>query len=541
MSINALYNIGNLALQASSAEISVTSNNIANINTPGYTKQSIILNVAAPVQTPGGAFVGNGVTVGGVQRTYDQFIQAQLLGQNQNQGNSAALDNAWGQIEQVFNDPAGAGLSSSLSDYFNAWQDVAANPTSVTARQELLQNAGTLTTTAQGMEKSIQDTINSSNSTVTADVNQINIIATNIAKLNQQIMQTPNAPDLRDQRDTQLTNLSKLTNFSSYENPDNTVTVTMGMRNLVSGVLTNQLTSVRNSDGNQDLVLDNTNITNSVQGGDIGGQIAARTNIQSTALTPLRTLVASITQQVNSLSTQGYDLSGAQGTDFFNPLTLTTTNNSAAAAINVNINSQSALTLDEYKITFDANGANYTVTNKKSGLPLVPPVTGPYVSGGTISLPGIDVTISGAISPTDSFTVSPLTNAVRNFGVNVTDPQKIAASSSTNAPGDNTNALAISQLTNNTQSALANSTFSDYYSSIVSAVGTIKSQTASSLTFDKNLLSTLQAKQNSISGVSLDEEAANLVQEQNAYQAGARVITVADELMQTVLTMGSGT
>jgi flagellar hook-associated protein 1 FlgK len=547
MSVNSLFNIGSQTLSASQAALSVTSNNIANMNTPGYTKQDIILNIAATVLDSSGARIGNGVTVGGITRSYDRFVDAQLLGQNQNQGKSSALDNAWGQIEQVFNEPQGAGLSSSLADYFNTWQNVATNPSDVTSRQSLLQKAGTLTVTAQGMERSILSTISDANSSIKDAADQINSIATNIARLNGQIMQDPSAPDLQDQRGIQLTTLAKLVGFSSYENSDHSLTVTMGMRNLVSGVQTNQLSSVPNSDGNQELILDNTNITASLQSGQVAGLIDARNNIQTTALTPLRTLVASITQQVNSLHTQGYDLTGTQGTDFFNPLVATTTNNSATAAIAATVTNQSALTLDEYKITFDGLG-NYNVLNKQTGSSLVPPVTGLYVSGSTIALPGMNVVISDNGTPpgaADSFTVSPLTSAVSNFGVQVTDTQKIAAAATTNGPGnpipgDNGIALQIAQLTNNSQGALANSTFSDYYSSIVTAVGTVKSRTADSLTFDKNLLSTLQTKRDSISGVSLDEEAANLVKYQRSYQAGARMITVADELMQTIIALGSG-
>jgi flagellar hook-associated protein 1 FlgK len=137
---------------------------------------------------------------------------------------------------------------------------------------------------------------------------------------------------------------------------------------------------------------------------------------------------------------------------------------------------------------------------------------------------------------TDSFTVSPLTAAVSNFGVAVTDPRKIAAASTAaGVPGDNAAASQISQLTNAVIGNLGNATLSDYYSSLVSTVGTLKRSTADGLTFDNSLLSQLQTQRDSVSGVSLDEEATRLIRFQRSYEAAARVINVADELFQTLL------
>lgn len=543
MTISGLFNSGLSSLLASQTALSVTSNNIANVNTPGYTKQDIVLNVANSIQT-GAGFIGTGVTVAGITRSYDQFIQAQLLNQQQSQGRSAAMDQTWGQVEQVVNEAQGMGISSSLTDYFNAWQNVASNPTDQSARIVLLQKANMLATTAQSMESSIKTTLDNTNASITDDVRQVNRIATDIAQLNDQIVQqeagsnTKSANDLRDQRQQKLNDLAKLVDFSSYEDNSGSVTVTVGMRTLVSGLQTNTLSSAKNTDGNQDLILDGINITGNIQKGDIGGLIASRDGVQSSALTGLRTLMASITQQVNNLHTQGFDLNGNAGGNFFNPLQLTTTTNSAGGSIAATITNPALLTLDEYRITFA--GGNYSVLNNQTGAALVPPVTGLYVPGATISLPGIDVVITNAVNDGESFTVSPLTGVISNFGVAVTDSQKIAAAQTTGGPGnpmpgDNGMALQIAALTDTAQGSLNNTTFSGYYSGIVSTVGSQKQNSADSLTFDNNLMSTLNARRESASGVSLDEEAANLIRFQRSYEAGAKMISVADQLMQTLL------
>ena len=538
MSISGLFDIGKSALFASQTALTITSNNIANANTPGYNRQDVILNIANPVST-GAGVIGRGVTTEGIRSSYDKFIYAQLLGQQQNQGSSAAMDQAWGQVEQVFNEAQGVGLSTSLNEYFNAWQDVATNPASQTPRTVLLQKAQALVTSAQTMERSMIDTLNGTNTGLTDGARQVNMLAASIADLNKQITQQESgsgratALDLRDQRGQKLNELAKLVDFSSFEDNNGSLTVTVGMRNLVYGTTTNPMSTRRNADGNQDLYLDGINITGNIQKGKLSGLIAARDDIQSSALTGLRKLVGAITQQVNALHRTGYGLDASTGNDFFTPLQLITTSSAAGASVAATITDPDQLTLDEYRFTVDA-GNNINVTNKQTGALVIPP--SPYVSGGTISLPGMDVVITGAVASTDSFTVSPLAGVISSFSVAVTDPKQIAATtSSLQLPGDNSNAVQIAQLANTAQSSIGNNTFSGFYGGLVSTVGIMKQAASDSLSFDNNLLTSLQSTRDSISGVSLDEEAANLIRYQRSYEAAARTISVADQLLQTIL------
>jgi flagellar hook-associated protein 1 len=551
MSLSGLYDIGKSALIASQTALAVTSNNIANVNTPGYTKESVTLEIASPFSSGAGP-IGSGVTATGIARSYDNFIQAQLLNQQQNQSRSASLDQTWGQVEQVLNEAQGIGLSGPLSDFFNAWNDVATTPDSPAARAVLLQKANALVRSASTIERSIVDTVNNSNSTIATDTKQINSIASDIASLNQQIVAAEagnggtQANDLRDQRDAKLTALAKLVDFTSYQDQNGSLTVVVGMRNLVSGVQTNPVSTGADTNGNTAVILDNTDITSNIQGGDIGGLIQSRTDIQTKTLAGLRMLVASVVQQVNSLQTAGYDLNGNQGVNFFTPLSVPTANNSASATITPpTVTGPSALTSDEYMVNFNAAGTTYSISNKQTGAVLVPPSA--YTSGTPIAFNGLSFTISGTVTNTDSFTIgSPLPTAISNFSVAITDPTEVAAASTVASPGpppipnpgDNGNALLIAQLANNTISSLGD-TFSGYYNGVVSTVGSIRQSTSDGLTFDNNLLSQIQARRDSASGVSLDEEATNLINFQRSYQAGAKLITVADELVQSVLSLVS--
>lgn len=539
MSLLGLFNIGRTALFASQTALQVTSNNIANVNTPGYSRQEVILSVGTPVIESGGS-VGTGVTISGIRRQYDRFMQVQLLGQYQNQGRSFGLNQALGQVEQIFNEAKQMGIASPLTDYFNAWNDVSLNPEGQVQRMGLLQKANTLVNVAKEMERGITENLRQLNQEISGIVGQVNSLASSIAILNSKIVQieagnsTNSANDLRDQRDSVLNQLSNLMEITTMEDNNGSVTVFAGMRNLVSGEKTNALSVSMNQDGDNELYLDNINITGQIQRGKLGGLIAARGEIESDALKGLRKLIASITKEINIQHSSGFGLDGTTGNNFFNPLQLATGDYSAGADISASISDITQVDLSEYTVTFDAAN-NYYVNNKDTGAVVT---SGAYVSGNPITFDGIQITITGAITSADTFSVSPLTNAIQNFGTAITDFRQVAAASSAlTLPGDNTNAVAIKNLADITLTDLSGNSFMNFYKEMVSNVATMSRAASDSLRFEENLLAETQNRREAVSGVSLDEEAANLIRFQRSFEAGARMIKVTDELLQTVLNL----
>jgi flagellar hook-associated protein 1 FlgK len=272
-------------------------------------------------------------------------------------------------------------------------------------------------------------------------------------------------------------------------------------------------------------------ITSRITKGEMGGLLTARQDIQGNLL-DLRKLVASITNQVNLQQVQGYGLDGSTNTNFFNSLQLSVQKNSAGASLTATITDNSQLTLDEYTVKF--NAGNYELHNKATGNLLTSGTYDPI--GTTFTYQGIKYVMSGAVNDQDSFTVSPLTTAIQNFGTAITDPRKIAASATANGvPGDNTNALAIAGLMNSQVSALNSHTFTGYYQNLVGQVGSQSKAASDELTFSNNFLTQLTNQRDSVSGVNMDEEASNLVRFQRAYEAAARLIKTADEILQTLL------
>jgi len=537
MSLIDLLNIGKSAIIASQSCLGVTSNNIANVNTPGYTRQDAILEINSPLSTASG-YQGRGVRVDSVVRRYERFVASQLLGQEQSLGKSTAMDEVLAQVEQIFNDEAGAGLSEDLNTFFNDWQSLASDPSSSSQRTVLLADANSFASTLRQMEASLLETTDQINQEIGDVASRVNDLADQIAQMNVQIVQieaggTANANDLRDARDALVTELGGLVEISTREDATGSMTITVGMRNLVERDRVNQMTTFRDSSGNMGVSVDGTDITARVDKGRLGGLLASRTAIETGLLTDVRRLAASLTLEVNQLHGSGYGLDLSTGNDFFTPLTLFTTDDSAGADVtSATITDPSLLTLSEYVVTIGAGDA-YTVATRDDGTVVA---TGTFSSGNPIAFEGISLVLSGTVAEGDTFTVSPLTRAASDFSVAVTDPNQIAASASlASLPGDNTVALGLASLADSAVSTLGGTTFSRYYSGIVNEAGSLASDASDLMTFDENLRSELADRRDAVSGVSLDEEAIKLIRFQRAFEAGARMISITDELFKTVL------
>jgi len=540
MSLNGLFDIGKSAIFASQTALNVLSNNIANVNTPGYSRQEAILEVARAVQIRGNS-IGRGVGSVEIRRHYDNFIHLQIIGQNQSYGRSYSLDRGLSHIEQIFNEARDLGLGNPLKDYFNAWQDVSNNPEGQPQRTALLQKAKTLVQTARQMESDILGTLKEVNGDIGTIVNNINTITSNIASLNDKIAQleaglsTQEASYFRDERDRHLNALAELMDYTWYEDTNGRVAILAGGRSLVSDAKSFSLTTQVDVDGNRNVYLRGEDISSVFHRGQLGGYIAVRSDIEANSLHGLRKLTASIVKETNILHNSGYGLDGSTNNDFFDALQVYTKEYSSGGYISSStVTSSAALTLDEYSINF-VTPANYEVYNRQTGALVT---SGAYAAGSPINFDGIEVIVDGAPAANDSFLVSPLTNLITNMNVAVADTQQIAAASSNaTLPGDNSKALEIVQLSQSGIGDLGNATFDGYYQGIVTDTGTMSKAALDSLTYDDNLRFELEKKRDAASGVSLDEEAANLIRFQRMYEAGARIIKVTDELMEMVINL----
>ena len=316
-------------LQADQAAVQVTSNNIANASTPGYDRQIPIITESEPI-TANGIVFGNGVNVQSIQSVRDNVLNLQLNSQTQQQSSLSTYVNGMQQVEAVFNETSGTGLSSAITGFFNSIQALSANPSDSTLRQAVVDAGGTLAQGFNSASTQLQQVQSGVNQDVTQTVSQVNSIASQIAALNQQIASLQGVGqgtgDLVGQRDEALSQLSGLVGTSTVSADNGSVTVTVaGGSPLVVGNQAFQLTSQTDpSTGTAQVYSQGTDITAQITGGTLGGDIQVRDQGIPAIQESLDNLAASITSNMNTANAQGYDVNGAQGGNFFTPFTSST-------------------------------------------------------------------------------------------------------------------------------------------------------------------------------------------------------------------------
>lgn len=544
-------NIAKTALNAAQTAIKTTAHNVANANTPGYTRQRMNVSSGDPVLL-GNIVVQSGVVVTGIERIYDSFLGSQIENATEDMGRYGTLNTALSHLEGIFNDVQGMGLGPVLDDFFSSLQNVANDPASVPLRTVLLSKVQSLEDRINSLDSRLRGEIGNIESQIRGEVTDINSLATRIASLNGKVQdleasgQTAN--DLRDQREVLLKELAEKINTTVLEESNGSVTVlAAGGSPIVAGSLTISLSVSADSDnhGYYDIQFGSVDISSRITSGNLKGLVEARDSNFQDALNRLNTMTASITKEFNVIHYAGYGLDSTTSNDLFNALTTTSTAksiNTGTATIASNAISaatRSSLTLENYEIQFTSTTL-YNVVNVTDGTTLVTGAT--YATGVAIpTFDGISVTITdgtGTPQAGDVFTVNTTENAARNFGVSLTDVNKFAAATSiATLPGSNANALNMINLEDS--KVLSNSafTFSSYYASLVSSIGVATSAAGTNDAAQSRILEELNAYRESISGVSLDEEAANLIRYQHAYQAAARILSIVDEMLETIINL----
>ena len=377
MGINDILNIGVRSLSVQRMAIEVTGENISNVNTPGYSRQTMDLQTALGSMLNG----GNGVQAAPIQRAHDADLQAQIQGETSLNGEQTVLQNALQKVEPLFNDTASTGIAASIQDFFNSWQDLATNPQGATERQAVLSKGQVLVSDFQRINSSLNEVRQNADKSLTGLTNDITRKAKQIADLNGQITQIElrggNANQLRDSRDQSLKDLSQKVGVSYREERDGTVTVTLGSTAkygssvLVAGAESSLLQVGTTTDGTTGIILKKSAKVGGIdvkpailadsKGGELGGALKVRDEVIPGFLAKLDELASSLATAVNTQHAAGYDLNNNPGINFFTPpppatppagysasisLNVTSTNEIAAASLpNGSGNNENALSL----------------------------------------------------------------------------------------------------------------------------------------------------------------------------------------------------
>ncbi len=539
MSILGSFSINRLALAANSKAIQITSHNVANINTPGYTRQEAVFSSTLPQNGLPGQ-VGTGVQITKIQRIVNEGIERQLIGAQSSLGQFEAAGEALARIEATLASVDGGKIGGSLNAFFNALRDVSTRPAGLAERTILLNEADAVAERFQDtaiefgrvqgdIERQVQELLSS-----------VNIQADQIAQLNGQINlavisgQEPN--DLLDQRTQAISELAENIDVTTVQgaNGDLSVFVAEGFP-LVSGVLASSLDSVVNLEnaGKIDIRFNqNEVVTGRISSGRLGGLIDVRDTILPDLQKQVDQLAATVINEVNQQHRVGFGLDGTTSNDFFAPLSVTasasSTNTGTGAVVGV-ISNAAALTFDDYQVSFAAG--NYTFTNVDTGAS----TTAAYVNPSVVTFEGLQLTISGAPLAGDTFSVSTHDGAAAQMAVAVTNTDKIAASATAlGVPGDNLNVLALVTVQDKAMAPLNGRTLNTFASSISGSIGSSARANQQKLQGQQLLTDQIQQIRDTVSGVSLDEEMIKLIQFQQVFQAAARLITVADELFETL-------
>jgi flagellar hook-associated protein 1 FlgK len=547
------------ALLAHQKAINVTGNNIANVNTPGYSRQKLLLETRSPVQSSIG-LMGNGVEADSVERLYDRFLGVQINSESETLGRWEARKEGLELAEVIFDESGEFGLSQSLNDFWTSWQNLANDPSGYNERVVLQAKSQVMSGTFNRLYSDLQNAQQGFDASIEGAVADINQLSQQIAELNQKIMEVEasgnyTANDYRDRRDLALKELAGLIDINTFEDGTGRVTVSVGSgQTLVESNSSRNLTTQVNGFGFKDVAWvgqDGTtvNITGNISNGKLNGWLQARDVDNRGYLRQLDTLAESLMERVNNLHQGGWGLDGSNGNDFLTGL--------AAASGNLD----SLLT-----ITAEPGGTgNISVTLVGGGTAgaetvTTDPVTGDiriaiedgFSTGNQIALAlqahsGINSVL--ALAPAAAWDLSAGTNTTALGGgssaeaiqVNaaISNNLDLIAASSTSAgvPGNNGQAIAIANLQHSLTMNGSSSTFEDFYNSLVSKVGGDMQSAEAYFNHQSSMVVQLENRRESISGVSLDEEMINLVKFQTAYDAAAKLISTADELLQTVLNM----
>jgi flagellar hook-associated protein 1 FlgK len=643
-----ILNIGTQALQANLVALQTAGNNIANVNTPGYSRQKAVL-ATVPGQYTGAGYIGKGVSVETIVREFSTFLTRQsALASSTQYGDTARADKLK-QLEGIF--PGGtSGLGASINDMLNSFSDVASSPTDLTARTVTLTRIDETASRMRAASQQLDDLQAGTTQELGQKVNTVNSLAQSIADVNGQIArvqgsgQPPN--DLLDRRDQLIRDLNQYVQTTSIPATDGTVGIFLASSQaLVLGTDVSPVSLVPDDFGDprkNKLAINRNGVSialdeNALGGGEISGLLRFQNNDLNEGRNLLGRMTMAISTAMNDQHHLGLDLDGNFGGDLFTPTTFNAQNvrapvapaalNTGTASMSLSISDVSKFAASDYLVNFTVSGTALiaeagTITRLSDGtvfnFPQTPPTAAPILA----TIDGLNfLEATNTAKAGDRFLIKPFSTSASDIRSEFSTPRALAVaspvagtSSATNlgtltlqsllarsvpAPASVTltfngagtytrsdtgattynyvpgqaieydlanpgatgwslvlqgapktgdtfvvqpnpyttlnagNATAMMNLRD--QPMFDGAALTDGYAGLISQVG-IRSQSASyAAQVSGSIANNLEKDRTSVSGVNLDEEAAKLIQYQQAYQASAKMIQIAQNIFDTLM------
>lgn len=564
MSLLGALNAGKSALATHQAALQVTGNNIANVGNPDYTRQVAQVATTKDQEIRPGIFLGTGINLTGVQRQINEALEGRLRGSIADSTGTDTLQQWLGRIEAVFNELTDEDLSTQLSNFFNAWSNLANNPQDAGLRQVVIQTGESVANWLKSMRTDLTNLQTDADQRLEARAADADRIAGQIADLNGQIVVAEGggagqANGLRDQRDQLLRQLAELMDIKTVEQSSGVVDVYVGSEPLVVNT-TNRGVTLRKettADGKlkSSIVFKADQGTVKLRSGEIGALNEVRSTHLEQVIDRIDELAGNLIFELNKIHASG------QGQGGFADLTGTTVVTDPTVALNdsgsglaftpsngsfvVHVtNKETGLTSSTLiQVNLDGNAPPSTLNSLVADIDGVDDISATVV-GGKLRITADSANVEFSFSQDSSGVLAALgintfysgTNA-RDIGVNevIKKTPSLLAASANGDSGDNQTALRIASLESLPLASLDGVSLKDAYQTMVNNIAVNAAAARTNADAASAVRLTLETQRESLSGVSLDEEAINLIRQQRAFQGAAKLITAVDELMQTIL------
>jgi flagellar hook-associated protein 1 len=549
------------ALFAQQVLLQTASNNVANAGQTDYSRQRVDLAPSLS-QTLTMGQVGSGVTVEGIRRIRDSFLDHQFWQAQQSLGESQAGQATLSQIESLFGEPSDSGLQANLTSFFSSVQDLASHPEDATTRSTVLEQASVLADGFQRLSNGLSDLKRNLTSEITDKVSQVNQLVKDIASLDGQIQTQPAAGGptnaLMDQRDKAVDELAQMIGIVRTDRTDGSMQITLAGSGglLVSGTDTWALSAAPAAGDTYALSLNGVSVV--PQGGGLTGLLAARndsTDYVKYAQGRLNELATSLIGQVNGIQASGAGLAALQSTTAQYAVpdrTLALESASAGLPFAVSdgqfqVFTYNAAGTPSGPVTISIDGTTtlnslMTDLHNNAGLTVSVDasnkltVTAP--AGTTFRFAKDTSNVLAALGVNALFTGKDATD----IGVNqnlVDDPRLLSTgvvdANGVVGPSDTTAAVALGALQTRKSLEGGLASFEEFYAETVGVLGARTAAAQSSYDTQSAVTQTIDNQRQQVSGVSLDDEMIDLTKAQRAYQAAARVVSIVDTLLDTVV------
>ena len=549
-----ILSIAQSGLHAAQAGINTTGQNIANVSTPGYSRQVVEQQPSPSVQY-GLTSVGQGTNVTGINRIYSEFLAVQANTARTTSSNLATQSAEMQPINNLLTDSS-SGLSTAVLDFFNKLQNLSSKPSDTSSRQTVISASQNLVARFNDAQKQLTNVNSGLNIQIKDSVTKINEAASQIASLNQQIAvsQTSrggsNVNGLLDQRDQVVANLSKQVKLTVNEQDGNyNVMIGNGVP-LVLAFNTYKMETVASKNDPTRLNVSYTpiggeevDVSDVLLGGSLGGIFDFRKNILNPTQNTIGQIILAITSDINAVNKTGLKANGMLGGNIFTqPTSLATpyTTNTGTGGISITITDTNLLTNSDYILEKTGAGDSYKLTRVSDGVDV-------YSNSAlaTITNAGFSLSINmGAVSSGDQFLLRPTYSGSSSYSVTASISDIATAAAGTliqpnpvvaPAPGDNSNVLAM--LAKQTSLVMNDglSSYQDTLGGLISTVGNKSAELKATSAYADQWQQSSSIAMENYSGINLEEEAANLLRYQQAYQASGTVLQMARQMFDSVL------